>query len=340
MFSACPTSLKPNSFTLVNSVNCVPVHFEVNSFKVNCSFDFSNIDSSKSCTSSHQESSPHVYSHNTDNSFVNQINSSKSESVNQADSISNRGADDSKTLPESSKQSSRVTEITSEKVKCFYTNADQLRNKIDELKLQIVLEHPDFIFVTEVLPKVNSDVNCSSVLYQIDGYNTFPSQDGNRGVIIYARSDFNVSPNVYLNDIYSDASWCDWIVDNKKVLLGAIYRSPSSNDSCVTINRLLSEAANLSQNLLITGDFNMKDINWGNYTTIHSETHYEYNFIECIRDNFLFQHISDFARIRENQNPHILDLVFTNRAAYCHLGGDTIQFAIQVQQYAIRFAIR
>ena len=29
-----------------------------------------------------------------------------------------------------------------------------------------------------------------------------------------------------------------------------------------------------------------------------------------------------------------------NRAAYCHLGGDTIQFAIQVQQYAIRFAIR
>ena len=28
-----------------------------------------------------------------------------------------------------------------------------------------------------------------------------------------------------------------------------------------------------------------------------------------------------------------------SRAAYCHLGGDTIQFAIQVQQYAIRFAI-
>ena len=28
-----------------------------------------------------------------------------------------------------------------------------------------------------------------------------------------------------------------------------------------------------------------------------------------------------------------------DRAAYCHLGGDTIQFAIQVQQYAIRFAI-
>ena len=32
--------------------------------------------------------------------------------------------------------------------------------------------------------------------------------------------------------------------------------------------------------------------------------------------------------------------MYIYRAAYCHLGGDTIQFAIQVQQYAIRFAIR
>ena len=214
-------------------------------------------------------------------------------------------------MPENLEQSSNVTEITSEKVKCFYTNADQLRNKIDKLKLQIVLESPEFIFVTEVLPKVDNDVNCSSVLYQIDGYNTFPSSDGNRGVIIYARSDLNVSPHVYLNDIYGDASWCDWIVDSKKVLLGAIYRSPSSTDSCVTINRLLNEATSLSQTLLITGDFNMKDINWENYTTIHNETHYEYDFIECIKDNFLFQHISDFTRIRENQTPHILDLVLT-----------------------------
>ena len=45
-------------------------------------------------------------------------------------------------------------------------------------------------------------------------------------------------------------------MDSKKVLLGAVYRSPSSADSCVTINRLLNEAAGLSQNLLIAGDFN------------------------------------------------------------------------------------
>ena len=83
---------------------------------------------------------------------------------------------------------------------------------MDELKLQIVLDNPDFIFVTEVLPKVVSDVDCSSVLYQIDGYNTFSSKDGSRGVIIYARTDLYVSPHSHLNEIYSDASWCEWIV--------------------------------------------------------------------------------------------------------------------------------
>ena len=56
----------------------------------------------------------------------------------------------------------------------------------------------------------------------------------------------------------------------------------------------------------------MKDINWENYTTIRSETHYEYDIIECLRDNFLFHHISDLTQIRENQTPHVLDLVITN----------------------------
>ena len=68
----------------------------------------------------------------------------------------------------------RTTEATTKNVKCFYTNADQLRNKLDELNLQISLEEPDFISVTEVLPKVDSDLDCSSILYKIDNYVSFP----------------------------------------------------------------------------------------------------------------------------------------------------------------------
>ena len=45
-------------------------------------------------------------------------------------------------------------------------------------------------------------------------------------------------------------------------------------------------------------DFNYKDINWEDLTTIHSEIQPEYTFIECLRDNYLLQHIRHFTRCR------------------------------------------
>ena len=64
----------------------------------------------------------------------------------------------SQSPPGSMNNRNNITEVTVEKVKCFYTNADQLRNKLDELQIQISLEEPDFIFVTKVLPKTVSDL--------------------------------------------------------------------------------------------------------------------------------------------------------------------------------------
>ena len=81
------------------------------------------------------------------------------------------------------------------KCKCIYTNADQLQNKLDELKVYISLLNADFIFITEVLPQLNADsLSCASMIYHIDGYNAFPSTDNGRGVIIYAKEDFNIRP--------------------------------------------------------------------------------------------------------------------------------------------------
>ena len=58
------------------------------------------------------------------------------------------------------------------KCKCIYTNADQLQNKLDELKVYISLLNADFIFITEVLPKLNADsLSCASMIYHIDCYN-------------------------------------------------------------------------------------------------------------------------------------------------------------------------
>ena len=88
------------------------------------------------------------------------------------------------------------------KCKCIYTNADQLQNKLDELYVQCVILDADFIFVTEVLPKFNLDnISCASMIYHIDGYKAFHRSDNGRGVIIYAKDTYNISPNQYLNSI-------------------------------------------------------------------------------------------------------------------------------------------
>ena len=47
-------------------------------------------------------------------------------------------------------------------------------------------------------------------------------------------------------------------------------------------------------------------------TTASNEQHNSTLFIESIRDSFLFQHVTEPTCIRENNEPSILDLIFTN----------------------------
>ena len=64
--------------------------------------------------------------------------------------------------------------------------------------------------------------------------------------------------------------------------------------------------------ILITGDFNYKDIDW---LTIESKVDIESDtsiFLENIRDLYLTQHVTQPTRFRENQNDSCLDLIFTN----------------------------
>ena len=64
--------------------------------------------------------------------------------------------------------------------------------------------------------------------------------------------------------------------------------------------------------ILITGDFNMKEIDWHSYSTIHSDEHIEHVFIECLLDNFLYQHVFEPTRFRENQTCNTLDLFISS----------------------------
>lgn len=48
--------------------------------------------------------------------------------------------------------------------------------------------------------------------------------------------------------------------------------------------------------------------------TLHGEEHYEFKFLECLKDNFLDQLITKPTRYRLNQRSNILDLLLTNNS--------------------------
>ena len=79
----------------------------------------------------------------------------------------------------------------------YYTNADQLVNKRDDLAMQIAGSEPDIMMLTEVIPKAQV-LPIPLALLSIPGYSLYVNFDhmqenlgrsGRRGVCIYVRDD-------------------------------------------------------------------------------------------------------------------------------------------------------
>ena len=211
-------------------------------------------------------------------------------------------------------------------VSILYTNADQFLNKRDDLAMMIVENKPDIILITEVIPKSQSNPINPSLL-SLDGYNyhlNFNLEDedlgksGIRGVIIYYKDSLVVN-EVMLDMIdFKDHVWIEVMGKSSSLLLGCIYRSPSDEstksliDSVKTVSSLIEKATNINKNLVIAGDFNLKDINW-NYDHSLVDKDYIKSFIRTLHDNYLTQHITEPTRYRVNQESNILDLVISSK---------------------------
>ena len=101
------------------------------------------------------------------------------------------------------------------------------------------------------------------------------------------------------------------------ILISCIYRSPSeNNDDCA---RELPDITSIKKFcntkfdcILRMGDFNFKEINWVDQNTSVGTVHISSKFLEVVRDSFLFQHVKQPTRYRNENTPSLLDLVFTN----------------------------
>jgi len=202
-------------------------------------------------------------------------------------------------------------------IKVMYTNADTLSNKITELRTRVQIEKPQIICVNEVKPK-HSKTPPIKEHYSIDNFYMYMCNIGNatgRGIIIYVHSSIKGTIEFTPVTEFTESVWIQIPLHrDDKLLVGCIYRSDSgSNENNNKLHDLISEATNKKfSHLLITGDFNYRHINWGNWTTQRDNNSEEHNFIECIRDNYLHQHIEKPTRGRINCDPSTIDLVLTN----------------------------
>lgn len=199
---------------------------------------------------------------------------------------------------------------------CFFTNADTLTNKMDELKTRILIHDAMIIGINEVLPK-NSRYSPTNAELHIDGYDMFINNAGNdegiRGTALYIRSELKAT-EVTMKTVFKEQIWVSMnLSGGNKLLVGCVYRSPSSSEeNNRKLYDLITEAGERKySHLVIMGDFNFKNIDWNANATDYKNKN-EYKFVETVRDNYLFQHVKEPTRIRVNQEPSVLDLIFTN----------------------------
>ncbi|KAK6168350.1 hypothetical protein SNE40_020904 [Patella caerulea] len=131
----------------------------------------------------------------------------------------------------------------------------------------------------------------------MEGYDMFYNElDKGRGVIIYTQTNLHAEIEDTITGSYNEM----------------IYRSPSSSfDNSSNLNHVLREITSRYPHVLIVGNFNYRDIDWEKETTNTQPGSPCYEFLECVKDCYLIQHVGDYTRYRQHETPSILDLVYT-----------------------------
>ena len=196
----------------------------------------------------------------------------------------------------------------------MYTNADSLMNKFIEFKERVKMNNCLVIGIAEVKPKNQRFIiNLAELaLENNDLFQINVTEATGRGVILYIHKSLKAI-SITMNTQFQESVWAETPLNSDDTMLvGVIYRSPGSSEANnENLNQTITEAVGLNHShFLLMGDFNYPHIKWDSESTESNTV--EDKFIENIRDNFLFQHITMPTRGRLGNKSNILDLIFTN----------------------------
>ena len=188
---------------------------------------------------------------------------------------------------------------------CFYTNADMLKNKLSELFVRVNSFAPDLIGITEVKPKkIKYSMEPAEFLLDTDmDYDMFYRNIDNfigRGMILYTKKSLKAK-EVQMNTVFQENVFVSVQLNKKdSLLVGLVYRSDSGTETNnYNLLEPITEANSMGySHLLIMGDFNYPNINWERRNCKGSFDSPDCKFIECLQDNYMFQHVTKPTRWR------------------------------------------
>jgi hypothetical protein len=136
------------------------------------------------------------------------------------------------------------------------------------------------------------------------------------GLALYVRNSLEATLNCTLMESgFKEAIWCNVSLQTGKLLVGLCYQNPlSSDENDEELRKLLDLACSESyrdKHLLIMGDFNYPGIDYNKETTKEGDTAASTKFLHKTQDLCLVQNVTGNTRFRINQQPSMLDYVFT-----------------------------
>ena len=140
--------------------------------------------------------------------------------------------------------------------------------------------------------------------------------DKGSGIVIMNTCDY-----AYRIDRVTEFEEQLWIKINTSpkhdILVGTKYRSPSSPDvNNVKLCDLLREVTKIKhEHLVITGDFNLKQLDWAKRELSGEYSSYQYKVFDTINDLFLSENVKQPTRFRGSDTPSNLDWVLSENAS-------------------------
>ena len=192
----------------------------------------------------------------------------------------------------------------------LHLNARSIRNKFPQIKTEMWNKGIDILCFTETwLTSINLNVD-----FDLPGYNLYRVDRAREmragGVCIYVREDFSCDSCKFSElNMSNNQIEIQWLVvskgKSKKMLIGNVYRPPTSSDKNVFItelNNLIGQINDLDKyDVVITGDMNIN---------VLVDSNERDNLYGTLGDYTLRQLISDPTHVAESQT--CIDLLFTN----------------------------